>query len=115
MSKNDYIVNNAMLVTKIGHLQITVYNLAVNCRFLCRCKRPVLRRDDPLLCAQCASPIHLSGQEVAEVSHDNITCSPPIIIDQEPFSSTELFLDDPELMEMQNGILNFNCMKYKWQ
>ena len=68
-----------------------------------RCKNPVLRRNDPPICAQCASPLQLKGQEVAEVSHDNITCSPPVIIDQETFSLTELFLDDPELMEMQNG------------
>ncbi|XP_076804688.1 matrix-remodeling-associated protein 5-like isoform X1 [Clavelina lepadiformis] len=67
-----------------------------------RCKVTLRGAVGPI-CAQCASPVFLKGQEVTSVSHDNITCSAPRFVGGNVNqSSTELFDDHPTLMEIEN-------------
>lgn len=69
----------------------------------CRCKIPVLQSKGPRQCPVCSSPIHLNGQPIVELSQRNVACTQPRILGQETTSTTELFLEDPSLIQAENG------------
>ena len=66
-----------------------------------------MRPSDPWLCPLCATPFHLKRELLFNVSRDHITCSPPRIIGQELYSTTEMFPEHQDSLKMESGMFGY--------